>query len=148
MADPKPKVTLIGTDIARVGLEFIYEGEVAECRDCQVKKACHNLKPGRKYCIVAVRKTQHPCTVHLNGVTAVEVRESPIPALISADMAIKNTRISFERSCTREECEYYALCNPEGIIPGEKYIVADVLGSARELCGKGRNLQRVELRGV
>ena len=148
MADAKPKVTLIGTTMAIQGLEFIYEGECTECDGCPVRKACHNLKPGRKYRIVAVRKTRHPCTVHLNGVTAVEVVESSIPALINADMAIKNTRIAFERPCTRVGCEYYALCNPDGAIPGEKYVVIEVLGSAPGICEKGRNLQRVELRGV
>ncbi|OPY42973.1 MAG: hypothetical protein A4E42_01490 [Methanoregulaceae archaeon PtaU1.Bin222] len=148
MADVKPKVTLIGTGMAVRDLEFIYEGEAEGCKSCQVRKACHNLKHGRKYRIVAVRKTHHPCTVHLGGATAVEVVESPVAVFISADMAIKNTRIVFERSCTRESCEHYACCNPEGLIPGEKYVVTEILGSAPPGCEKGRNLQRVELRGA
>ncbi|MCU0632035.1 MAG: UPF0179 family protein [Methanolinea sp.] len=148
MADTKPKVTLIGTGLARIDLEFMYEGETPECDSCTVKKACHNLKAGRKYRIVGVRKAHHSCPVHLGGATTVEVVEAPIPALISADMAIKNTRITFERSCTREHCEHYGICNPEGAIPGEKYVVIQVLGSAPGNCEKGRNLQLVELRGL
>ncbi|MDD1716601.1 MAG: UPF0179 family protein [Methanolinea sp.] len=148
MADAKPKVTLIGTGMARIDLEFIYEGEAEGCEGCQVRKACHNLNQGRKYRIVAVRKTHHPCSVHLHGATAVEVIESPVATLLGADMAIKNTRIVFERPCTREGCEHYGLCNPDGAIPGEKYVVMEVLGNAPPGCEKGRNLQRVELKGV
>lgn len=148
MAEAKPKVTLIGSCMAIADLEFIYEGEAEGCESCQVRKACHNLKPGRRYRIVAVRKTHHPCTMHLGGATAVEVIESPVAALVSADMAIKNTRIVFERPCTRRDCEHYSLCNPDGVIPGEKYVVTDVLGSAPPGCEKGRALTRVELKGV
>ena len=148
LSEIKPKVTLIGTTLARVDLEFIYEGESAECEGCTVMKACHNLKPGRRYRIVGVRKTRHACPLHLDGATAVEVVESSVPALISADMAIRNTRISFEPSCTRESCEHFPLCYPDGLVPGEKYVVVQVLGNAPPGCAKGRNLQRVELRSA
>ena len=49
MADTKTKVTLVGTVLAKQGVEFIYEGEVAACDSCKVKKACNNLQKGRKY---------------------------------------------------------------------------------------------------
>lgn len=148
MAEGKPKVTLIGSGMAIADLEFIYEGEAEGCEACQVRKACHNLKRGRKYRIVAVRKTRHPCTVHLGGATAVEVIEAPVAAFVSADMAIKNTRIVFEGTCARTHCDHYSSCNPDGVIPGEKYVVVNVLGSAPPGCEKGRTLQRVELKGV
>jgi hypothetical protein len=145
MAETKPKVTLIGKELARNGLEFIYEGMIGECESCKLSKACNNLKKGRRYRIVAVRKTEHSCPVHLNGALSVEVIESPIPVLISADMAIRNTRIQFEFSCTRETCSNFDLCHPEGLVEGEKYIVQDVIGNAPDICEKGRNLQLVEL---
>ena len=65
MPDSKTKVTLVGTVLAKQGVEFIYEGEVAECDTCKVKKACNNLQKGRKYRIVSVRTTHHECAVHL-----------------------------------------------------------------------------------
>ncbi|MCG7854624.1 MAG: UPF0179 family protein, partial [Methanoregulaceae archaeon] len=92
--------------------------------------------------------TEHSCPVHLNGALSVEVIESPIPVLISADMAIRNTKIQFEFSCTRENCANYDLCRPEGLIEGEKYIVMDVIGNAPDICEKGRSLQLVELMPV
>lgn len=148
MVEGKTKVTLIGSSLATIGLEFIYEGEPPECSSCAVRKACHNLKAGRKYRIVGVRKARHNCPVHLGGTTTVEVSEASFPALLSPDMAIKNTRITFERSCNREECEHFGLCNPEGAVPGEKYVVVQVCGSGPSNCGKGRRLQQVELKGL
>lgn len=148
MAELKSKVTLIGTELAKTGLEFIYEGMVPECESCPVKKACNNLKVGKRYRVMDVRPTTHACPVHLNGARTVEVLESPISALISADMAIRNTKIHYEFSCNRENCGNYDLCHPEGIVEGEKYIVIDVLGNAPDICEKGRNLQLVELMPV
>ena len=136
----------MGTVLAKPNVEFIYEGEVAECDTCKVKKACHNLQKGRKYRIVTVRTTHHDCAVHLNGATAVEVMEAPITALINADMAIINSKIKPELSCNKSDCRSFPLCRPDGITDGEKYIVIDVLGNAPDICDKGRALKLVEIR--
>jgi len=146
VAETKTKVTLVGTVLAKPNVEFIYEGEVAECDTCKVKKACHNLQKGRKYRIVTVRSTHHDCTVHLNGATAVEVMEAPITALINADMAIINSKIKPELSCNKSDCRSFPLCRPEGVVEGEKYVVVDVLGNASDICDKGRALKLVEIR--
>jgi len=148
MTDAKTKVTLIGTTYARQGVEFIYEGEAPACETCKVKKACHNLVRGRKYRIVTIRTTHHECPVHYNGANAVEVMEAPSTALISAEMAIINSKIRFEVSCNRQDCKSYDLCHPDGVIEGEKYIVTDVLGNAPDICEKGRTLKLVELRNA
>jgi uncharacterized protein (UPF0179 family) len=146
MIETKTKVTLMGTVLAKPNVEFIYEGEVAECETCKVKKACHNLQKGRKYRIVTVRTTHHDCAVHLNGATAVEVMEASITALINADMAIINSKIKPELSCNKSDCRSFPLCRPEGVTDGEKYIVVDVLGNASDICDKGRALKLVEIR--
>lgn len=146
MAETKTKVTLIGTVLAKPGVEFIYEGEIAACDTCKVKKACHNLQKGRKYRIVSIRTTHHECNVHLNGSTAVEVMEAPITALINADMAIVNSKIKLELSCNKADCRSYPLCHPDGVVDGEKYVVADVLGNAPDICDKGRALKLVDIR--
>ncbi|MFA6226454.1 MAG: UPF0179 family protein [Methanoregula sp.] len=146
MTETKTKVTLMGTVLAKPNLEFIYEGEVAECDTCKGKKACHNLQKGRKYRIVTVRTIHHDCAVHLNGATAVEVMEAPITALINADMAIINSKIKPELSCNKSDCRSFPLCRPDGVTDGEKYIVVDVLGNASDICDKGRALKLVELK--
>ncbi len=146
MADTKTKVTLVGTVLAKQGTEFIYEGEIADCGTCKVKKACHNLQKGLKYRIVSVRTTHHECAVHLNGATAVEVTEAPITLLISPEMAIVNSKIKPEFSCNKHDCRSFDLCRPEGVTDGEKYIVVDVLGNAPDICEKGRALKLVEIK--
>jgi uncharacterized protein (UPF0179 family) len=146
MAEGKTKVTLVGTVLAKQGIEFIYEGEVAACDTCKVKKACNNLQTGRKYRIVSVRTTHHECLVHLNGATAVEVVEAPITVLINADMAIVNSKIKPDLSCSKSDCRSFSLCRPEGVMEGEKYIVAEVLGNASDICEKGRVLKLVEIK--
>jgi uncharacterized protein (UPF0179 family) len=139
-------VTLVGTVLAKQGIEFIYEGEAAGCDTCKVKKACNNLQKGRKYRIVSVRTTHHECAVHLNGATAVEVMDAPITALINPDMAIINSKIRIELSCNKSECRSFPLCHPEGVVEGEKYIITDVLGNAPDICDKGRSLKLVDIR--
>jgi len=146
LSETKTKVTLVGTVLAKPNVEFIYEGEIADCDTCKVKKACHNLQKGRKYRIVTVRSTHHDCPVHLNGATAVEVMEAPITALINADMAIVNSKIKTELSCNKSDCRSYPLCRPDGVTDGEKYVVVDVLGNAPNICDKGRALKLVEIR--
>jgi len=146
VADAKTKVTLVGTVLAKQGVEFIYEGEAAECDTCKVKKACNNLQIGRKYRIVSVRSTHHECMVHLNGATAVEVMEAPITALINADMAIVNSKIKIDLSCNKSDCRSYHLCRPDGVVDGEKYIVTDVLGNASDICPKGRALKLADIK--
>ncbi len=146
MAEAKTKVTLVGTVLAKTGVEFIYEGEAPECDTCKVKKACNNLQRGHKYRIVTVRTTHHECPLHLNGATAVEVMEAPISALISPEMAIVNSKIKIEFTCNKADCRSFSLCRPEGVMDGEKYIVTEVLGNAPDICEKGRALKLVEIR--
>ncbi len=146
MAEVKTKVTLVGTVMAKQGVEFIYEGEVAGCDTCKVKKACNNLQPGRKYRIISVRTTHHECGVHLNGTTAVEVIDAPVTALINADMAMVNSKIKLELSCSKTDCRSYPLCRPDGVVNGEKYIVHKVLGKPSDVCEKGRALKLVEIK--
>ena len=146
MAEAKTKVTLVGTVLAKTGVEFIYENEAPGCDTCKVKKACNNLQKGHKYRIVTVRTTHHECPVHLNGATAVEVMEAPISALISPEMAIVNSKIKIEFTCNKADCRSFSLCRPEGVMDGEKYIVTEVLGNAPDICEKGRALKLVEIR--
>jgi uncharacterized protein (UPF0179 family) len=146
MSEIKTKVTLVGTVLAKQGVEFIYEGEAADCNSCKVKKACNNLQVGRKYRIVSVRSTHHECMVHLDGATAVEVMEAPVTALINADMAMVNSKIKVDLSCNKSDCRSYSLCRPDGVVDGEKYIVTEILGNASDICPKGRALKLVDIK--
>jgi hypothetical protein len=148
MAEKKPKVTLIGSELAHSGIEFVYMGSAPDCAGCSVARACNNLKVGRRYRIVGIRTTRHSCSVHHNGACAVEVVESPLPALVSADMAIRNSRIRYEPPCSREECKSFPLCQPDGIVGGEAYVVSSVMGNSEDPCERGWMLKRVVLTPV
>jgi len=148
MTEAKTKVTLVGTVLAKPGVEFVYEGEVAECSTCKVKKACNNLTKGHRYRIITVRSTHHECTIHLNGATAVEVIDAPATMLINADMAMMNSRVKIEFSCNKTDCRSFSLCHPDGVVEGEKYIIADVVGNAPDICDKGRALKMVEIKPI
>lgn len=148
MTEAKTKVTLVGTVLAKPGVEFVYEGEVAECGTCKVKKACNNLTKGHRYRIITVRSTHHECTIHLNGATAVEVIDAPATMLINADMAMMNSRVKIEFSCNKTDCRSFSLCHPDGVVEGEKYIIADVVGNAPDICDKGRALKMVEIKPI
>jgi len=148
MTEAKTKVTLVGTVLAKPGVEFVYEGEVAECGTCKVKKACNNLTKGHRYRIVTVRSTHHECIIHLNGATAVEVIDAPATMLINADMAMMNSRVKIEFSCNKTDCRSFSLCHPDGVVEGEKYIIAEVVGNAPDICDKGRALKMVEIKPI
>lgn len=146
MPASKTKITLIGCAMARHGVEFIYEGELPSCHSCKVRKACNNLQAGKMYRIMVVREaSRHECPVHLGGVCAVEVIESPLVALIGADMAILNSTIQYTAPCTRTDCKIFELCHPEGIVEGAKYVVTEILGNPPDSCERGRILKLVEL---
>jgi uncharacterized protein (UPF0179 family) len=141
------KVTLIGIELAKPGLEFVYEGPQPGCEGCKVYKVCNNLVPGKRYRIIGVRTgTTHECRLHHGGARVVEVIDAPIVALINAERAIVNSKIQFESTCHITACRGYDLCNPEGIIEGARYLVGEVLGNAPEGCERGRVLKLVELR--
>ena len=137
---------MIGRHLAKEGLEFVYKGEIAGCEGCKVYKVCHNLTPKRRYRIVGIRNpTIHSCDVHADGVCAVDVIDSPIPALIPAAKAILNSKVHFDEICPHTECENYDLCAPEGLIPGEYYNVTKIIKSDVENCECGESLRLVEL---
>jgi uncharacterized protein (UPF0179 family) len=84
--------------------------------------------------------------VHFNGATAVEVMDAPATMLINADMAMTNSKVKIEFSCNKADCKSYALCHPDGVVEGEKYIIAEVMGNAPDICDKGRALKLVEIK--
>lgn len=68
------KTTFIGTKLAKIGLDFIYEDNICECNDCKLKNVCMNLEEYAKYKITKVKnRVIYNCAVHDDDVVAVEV---------------------------------------------------------------------------
>lgn len=127
MEPKKTRVTIVGTAYARPGFQFVYTGKTEECDSCSISRVCHNLEPGRRYEVVAIRAANHSCPVHLQGTVTVDVTESPIDVRIPANQAKKNTTITMKLPECDEACEWYADCHPAGITHGQKYIITDIL---------------------
>ena len=143
-------VTIVGSVFAHEGAEFVYVGKSAECESCKVAKVCHNakLKEGKRYKVVAVRRTKHECAVHEGGAKAVEVVETIITAVIPTSQATRRTRITYTPVCDDMFCKGYAFCHPDGLTEKSRYVVLEVLGPYSE-CPKGKkNLKLVEMRPV
>jgi len=120
-------VTVVGELQCRKGLEFVFGGPLAECRDCKVRNVCFHLEEGRIYRVTAVRDVHHDCKVHEGGVRVVEVEKVPTRAAIQKSAAVEGSLITFEESdCNRVGCDSYPVCRPVGASEGMKFRVTSV----------------------
>ncbi|MBA2861679.1 UPF0179 family protein [Methanococcus maripaludis] len=138
------KITLIGSELAKTGNEFIYLGPLEECEPCRFKRICHNnLDVGTRYKIVSVRSANHPCTVHENGVKVVEVMPAEFTIIIESKKALEGVTLTHvDVHCDRVCCENYLSCHPEGI--SGKYRVSSILPEKVE-CKKGNSLKKISI---
>jgi len=138
------KITLIGSELAKTGNEFIYLGLLEECESCRFKRICHNnLEIGTRYKIVSVRSANHPCTVHENGVKVVEVAPAEFTILIESKKALEGVTLTHnDVQCDKVCCKNYLSCHPEGI--SGKYKVSQI-SSEKVECPKGNSLKKVSI---
>lgn len=144
-------ITIVGSVLAKEGTEFVYAGMSPACEGCKVARVCHNakLKVGRRYRVVATRKTHHECQLHSKGAEAVEVTDAEITVVIPTSQATRRTRITYTPVCDAKFCKGYSFCHPDGMTENERYVVLEILGSYSETCPKGtKNLKLAKLRHV
>jgi uncharacterized protein len=148
MSEASTQITLIGTKLATVGMEFTFNGPTPECEACKLRNTCMNLEPARRYRVLGTRgELIHECPIHEVGVRAVEVTESPIIAAMDTRKAFAGSKISFETmKCDDSSCRMYDICHPSGLKEGEKCTIVEVVGEAPEDCPKGFVLKLVELK--
>jgi uncharacterized protein len=137
-------VTLVGEDIAVEGNEFVYLGANTECRNCQLKTVCFNLKPGRTYRISKIRDKRHNCTVHDGQVVVVEVEEQPISGMVDMDV-MEGASVPLRKTgCRNLSCNFFDVCTNPGITSGRSYQVTKNYGKVE--CPKGSTLYRVDVK--
>ncbi len=148
MSEASTQITLIGTKLATIGMEFTFNGPTPECETCKLRNTCINLEPQRRYRVLGVRgELVHECPIHEAGVRAVEVAESPIIAAFDARKAFPGSKIAFEPvRCEQTNCSMYEICHPAGLREGERYTIVEVVGEAPEECPRGNVLKLVEFR--
>ncbi len=137
MEKRKSKVTIVGSTYAHVGYQFIYEAKLPECESCSIEKVCHNLEPGKRYEIVAIRAASHACPVHLKGVVTVDVVPATIEMRLPPNLAKKNTTITIKLQKCDETCRQYFECHPAGVVNGQRYIVTKILNTDEVMCHEG-----------
>jgi uncharacterized protein (UPF0179 family) len=148
MTEASTQITLIGTKLATIGMEFTFNGPTPECESCKLRNTCINLEPNRRYRVMGVRgELIHECPIHEAGVRAVEVAESPIIAAIDARKAFPGSKIVFEPArCDQADCSMYEICHPAGLREGERCTIVEVVGEAPEECPRGNVLKLVEFK--
>ena len=146
MPESNVTITLIGSRLAKPGVQFIFRGPAPECDKCKLKNVCLNLTKNKKYQVVAVRNgNEHDCSLHA-GVRAVEVTPCPIIVSIESRKAFNGSKIVYEEPKCEAACPSYVVCHPQGLVNGDKYTIAEVLGEGPGACLKGLTLKKVELR--
>ena len=140
-------ITLIGSEVAVEGYEFIFRGAAAECRTCRLKNACLNLHEGSKYRLIKLRDAPvHECPLHEGGVKAVEVVETPFLVAVESRKAFEGSKVVYNPvECGETRCTMYELCHPTGLEEGDKCTITKVVGNIPESCSKGISLKVVEL---
>jgi uncharacterized protein (UPF0179 family) len=148
MSEAATQITLIGTKLATIGMEFTFNGPTPECESCKLRNTCINLEPARRYRVLGTRgELIHECPIHEAGVRAVEVAESPIIAAFDARKAFPGSKIVFEAMrCDEVECSMFEMCHPAGLKDGERCTIVEVVGEAPEECPRGNVLKLVEFR--
>ncbi|MCD4703178.1 MAG: UPF0179 family protein, partial [Methanosarcinaceae archaeon] len=131
MTDTDSIITLIGPDLTKESLEFIFEGEAPECNTCKLKNTCMSLEKGRRYQISKIlNETVHNCPLHDGGARVVEVIMAPIIAAIDSKNAIKGAKIKYSApKYDGTDSEIYDLCHPLGLKDGDKCTISEILGT-------------------
>jgi len=136
-------ITLVAKNLAKVGFKFIHEGEAEECSKCPLRKVCiEKLSKKRIYEVVRVRRRRHQCPVH-GEVVVVEVTYSSIDAVIERKYAIEGIIVKYNPIDCEENCIYRRLCQPEGLIKGDKVKIEKLLGDID--CPRGLRLVKAQL---
>ncbi|BAB60392.1 hypothetical protein [Thermoplasma volcanium GSS1] len=106
-----PKISLIGKDLAKEGIEFVFAGPLPTCSDCRVKNVCFNLEQGHKYRVTKVREQLNPCII-FNGdkVNTVEVEELEDFFIIQESKKLQEGAIVTMKSMN---CDYITCPNIE-----------------------------------
>ncbi len=147
MVEIDTTITLIGSRLAKEGMDFIFEGESNECNKCKLKNTCLNLEKGRRYKVVKIKTPSvHECFLHDGGVIAVEVVKSPVLAILDSRKAIKGAKISYEPpKCKEIPDNLYDLFFPQGLRTGDKCTITNIFENIESEGMCASPMKKVEL---
>lgn len=136
-------VTLVGEQLAREGQEFTYLGSNSECRNCQLKTVCFNLKPGRTYRITKLRDKSHDCNIHEGKVIVVEVEELPLTVAVPKELPEGATVTIEKKDCRNIGCESFDICTSTTLQNGKTFTIKNVYEKIN--CPRNFELYKVDV---
>lgn len=136
-------VTLVGEQLAVEGEEFTYLGSNSECRNCQLKTVCFNLKPGRQYRITKLRDKHHDCHLHEGNVIVVEVEELPLTVAVTKDLPEGAPTTVQKQDCKNIGCDSFEICTRSALQNGKTYTIKKMYEKIQ--CPKNHVLYKVDI---
>ncbi len=136
-------VTLVGEQLAVEGEEFTYLGANSECRNCQLKTVCFNLKPGRNYRITRLREKHHDCNIHEGTVVVVEVEELPLTVAITKNLHEGSPTTVEKHDCKNIGCDSYEICTSSTLQSGKTYTIKKAY--EKIICPRNHELYKVDI---
>ncbi|MFG1460852.1 MAG: UPF0179 family protein [Thermoplasmataceae archaeon] len=140
------KISLIGQDLAKEGLEFEFVGPLVGCSPCAIRNVCFNLEPGKNYRITKVRDKLNNCFVFRGDkVKTVEVEEIGTTLTMQFGRSLQEGSTVTTRSikCDYITCKYIETCNLMHMKEGRKVNVKKLV--ERVECPKGFDIRKVEV---
>ena len=140
-------ITLIGKDLAKEDINFIFYGPADECESCRFKSSCvDSLEKNRKYKILEVRDNEQKCPIHdTNTVAPVKVETESITHLTNSRNIFEGSTFKYEPINCDENCEFKEYCLPDGLIENDKCIIMENNGKHKGECKKGLKLHEIVL---
>ena len=146
-------ITLIGKELAKEGVSFVFYEPAEECSDCRFKASCvDSLKTGHRYTITEVRDVEQKCPIHesdkvqvvavenADKVQVVAVENAEFTILTDSKGVFEGSSFDFKRQgCSNKDCDYRHMCFPDGISKEEKGVYVNDLGKFKD-CPKGNAL--------
>ena len=135
-------ITLIGKELAKEGVSFVFYEPAEECSECRFKASCvDSLKKGHRYTITEVRDVEQKCPVHENDkVQVVAVENAEFTILTDSKGVFEGSSFDFKRQgCSNKDCDFRHMCFPDGISKDEKGVYVKDLGKFKD-CPKGNAL--------
>jgi uncharacterized protein (UPF0179 family) len=141
LEEPRKVVTLIPTEVAKQGYEFVFVGDAcAPCETCRVKNSClGNMDRGHRYVVKQVKTTEHYCALVDAGAKVVEVEKTDIKVTVEKQKFMLGATVNYlPIQCDWKFCQNYAYCVENGLNEDEKVKILEKLGEVN--CPRGFKL--------
>ena len=137
-------ITLIGKELAKEGVSFVFYGAAEECSTCRFKASCvDSLQEGHRYSITEVRDVEQKCPIHEGEkVQVVVVENAEFTILTDSKGVFEGSSFDFARKgCSNKECDYREMCFPDGVPKEAKGVYVKDLGKFED-SPRGNSLQK------